>query len=438
MNQEVFGLNNWYPGMQHHLDDEQNEPLKSIEHLINKPESEKSPQQVRHENNYKAKMLPSQPEQQFSPWVQDYISFHQSSVKDGRLKEDARYIIYECKDGKVRCGGNGDRLIGMIKMFYLALCTKRVLLIDAPFPIPLTKVLNPSHIEWNAYFPETNVYLPDMIYNETSPIGLRESVQGYRILQTNAVPRKRALDEIWKSTLLTEHLTTHQWGELASETTLASAANEAFRAMFKFDPSVIARANEFKASAGITGPYAGLHMRKGDAKMGVTGQSEMELKGLRHRETDNNTTLSCYEQVKASHSNAFDVAYLASDDVHTKQEMARSDSSIRFAQNMKPFHVDLFARKEQNHQIIDTIDHSVLSGTIDAWAEMLILSESACLLISQSMFSFGSLYMRYPGRCAVRLKSCDIPAHREGHYSYYGEQVYERGWVVIEKEQSVD
>jgi hypothetical protein len=78
----------------------------------------------------------------FSPWVQDYISFHQSSIIDGKLADDAKnYIIYTCKDGNVECGGVGDRVIGMIKMFYLAMMTRRVLMFDSDFPIPLTAVV---------------------------------------------------------------------------------------------------------------------------------------------------------------------------------------------------------------------------------------------------------------------------------------------------------
>ena len=372
----------------------------------------------------------------FSPWVQDYISFHQSSVADGKLKDGARYIVYECKDGSIPCGGAGDRLIGMIKMFYLALCSRRVLVIDAPFPIPLEQVLNPSHIEWNVSFPETHLYFPDMKYNESAPLGLREEIQGYRIYRTNAHPRKKDLGEILNSNLMTKHLEQNQWLGKANSVTLAAASSEAFRAMFKFDPIVIARAQEFKASAGITGPYAGLHMRKGDSNMGVTGQSKAELGGLKSRETDNSKLLDCYHQVKTLHSNAFSVAYLASDDVDTKQAMAKADSSIHFAHNMKPFHVDLLARDGSNKNI-DATDQAVTQGVIDTWAEMLVLSESTCLLLSQSMFSFGSLYIRGARDCVVHLESCHIPLHREGHYSYYGENIAEKVGlsVTVEREK---
>jgi hypothetical protein len=228
---------------------------------------------------------------------------------------------------------------------------------------------------------------------------------------------------------MTKHLEENQWLEEANSFTLAAACNEAFRAMFKLDPAVIARAQEFKDSAGITGPYAGLHMRKGDSNMGVTGISEAQLRGLKSRETDNVKTLNCYHEVKALHSDAFSVAYLASDDSGTKQEMAKADPSIHFAHDMKPFHVDLLARK--GNAKFDAFDPAVTQGVIDTWAEMLVLSESTCLLLSQSMFSFASLYMRGPRDCVIHLNSCHVPSHREGHNSYYAEQIYGRGWVII-------
>lgn len=317
------------------------------------------------------------------------------------------------------------------QMFYLAMCTRRVLVIDAPFPVPLTEVLNPAHIQWNATFPETNLYRPDMVYNKSEPLGLREETLGYRIRQTNGFPQKKGLDDIWDSSLMNEHFRQNQWSDMAKNVTLAFVAHEAFEAMFNFDPAVIARADEFKASAGILGPYAGLHIRKGDANMGVTGQGEGELKGLQSRATDNSKLLSCLRDLKLANPNAFEESYLASDDVDTKHDMAELDPSIQFAQNIKPFHVDLLARRG-NHNKFDVVDPAVLSGTIDTWAEMLILSKSTCLILSQSMFSFGALYIRDPGRCTIRLQRCHLRRHRDGHYAYYGESIYKRGWVVYE------
>jgi hypothetical protein len=422
------GLNSRYPEVVNHFDEEVAPTFEGLEHLIQKQSTNA------HAGKQRPKILSLEPT--FSPWVKDYIKFHQSSISDGKLADDARYIIYECMDGAVECGGAGDRIIGMIKMFYLAMCTRRVLLIDAPFPIPLTAVLNPAHIQWNASFPNTTDYFPDMIYNPKIPLGLRKDTRGYRIRQTNGIPRKKALDDIWQSSLMLEHLKQNQWGRLAEKMSLADIANEAFRALFTFNQSIISRANELKASAGISGSYLGMHMRKGDAKMGVEGPTARKKLKI-DRTTDDNMMMSCYHRMKSSHPGAFSVAYLASDDVETKQNMTNSDSSIHFAKEMYPFHVDLLARKGHVAPLkFDASDPAVFSGVIDSWAEMLILAESTCLIVSQSMFSFGSLYMRDTRGCAVFLHRCDIPAHREGYFGYYGEAIYNRGFVLVESRKT--
>jgi hypothetical protein len=308
-------------------------------------------------------------------------------------------------------------MIGMIKMFYLAMCTRRVLLIDAPFPIPLTDVFRPAHIEWNATFPETLNSLEDM--DDTIKLGMREEIRGYRVPRTNGVPRKKSLDEILESSLMADHLQTGHWSEMAGNMSVATAAREAFRAMFQFQSDVTSRAQELKDAAAISGPYVAMHIRKGDGKMGV-GKIKFR------RETDVEEVLRCYRQMRASHLDVFEMAYLASDDVLTKERLRNQDSSIHFA-NLHPFHIDLFERKSE---IVDTA--TVYSGVIDTWAEMLVMAESTCLILSKSMFAFASLHMRDPRACAVSLHFCNDTEHRKGDNQYFWENIYDHEFVPKE------
>ena len=109
MNHHKFGINNWFVGVQNHLVQETSgDPLEELTNLLDSENKKRTGGKRGH------KFKKSEPE--FSPWVQEYIAFHQASIVDGKLKDDARYIVYECKDGSVRCGGAGDRLIGMIKV----------------------------------------------------------------------------------------------------------------------------------------------------------------------------------------------------------------------------------------------------------------------------------------------------------------------------------
>lgn len=372
-------------------------------------------------------------DQPFSPWVQEYISFHQSSIINGRLTDNARYIIYQCKDGPVVCGGVGDRIIGMIKMFYLAMITRRVLLIDADFPVPLQVVLSPAHIEWNVTsFPETTLDFEDLTWNpKGNTFFLRPEIRGYRILKTTGYPRKLALDDICESSLMVDHMRQHQWTHFFNQTSLAAKAHEAFRAMFKMTQAVIDRAEEFKVSAGISGPYFGMHMRKGDAAMGVEGPSGTKVKLQIDRTTNNTMMMSCYHKMKEAHPEVTQ-GYLASDDIITKQNMSDIDPSISFAKEMRPFHVDLLARNGFSApKKLNSTDQKVFQGMIDTWAEMLVLAKSTCFVLSKSMFSFGSSYMRGPNKCTVLLEFCELPspAKRE-EMAFYGEAIYQRGFVL--------
>ena len=305
---------------------------------------------------------------------------------------------------------------------------------DSDFPIPLTEVLEPAHIEWNATYPDTTENFPDLIWRaDGNNLSLRQDVRGYKILKTGGMPRKLALDDLWLSDFMTNHLKQNQWIELASNISLSAKAHEAIRAMFNYSPAVVSRAEEFKASAGITGPYIGMHMRKGDAAMGVEGPTARKNLGI-DRTTNNNMMMECWQKMKNDHPKAT-VAYLASDDVKTKQNMSDSDPSIHFAKDMRPFHVDLLARSNFAAPLqIERTDPSVAQGVIDTWAEMLVLAQSTCFIVSKSMFSFGSLYLRDPNDCAVFLGRCDVPSHRAGYYSYYGEAIYNRGFVMVENQ----
>jgi hypothetical protein len=362
----------------------------------------------------------------FSPWMQEYISFHQSKIVNGRLKDDARYLIYQCKDGDIRCGGAGDRMLAMVKMLYLAMCTRRVLLIDSTFPIPLEAVLNPAHVEWNATFPETVDVFDDL--NLDAPLDLRSDVRGYRIARTNGnTPRiKKSFNDIWSKFFLAEHLKNvsddidkENWINLAKKKSIADAIHEAFWTLFKFDTTVVARAHDLKASAGLSEPYyMGLHMRSGDENMGV----EVRLDRKMERATKSDDLLKCYNFVRDKYPSVAS-AYLASDNMDLKEMMSTKDPSIHYA-NLRPFHIDLLARNESHKQAKYSVaDMSVFQGVVDAWAEILVLSESSFLILSRSMFSFAAHYIRNPQACDVYLDQCLLAATGEGKIVYYGEVI---------------
>lgn len=70
---------------------------------------------------------------------------------------------------------------------------------------------------------------------------------------------------------------------------------------------------------------------------------------LRHLPTtDNAVMMQFYHRMKRAHCSTWNAAYLASDDVDTKRNMSNMDSTIHYAQGMRPFHVDLMAQNNHN------------------------------------------------------------------------------------------
>eukprot|EP00588_Corethron_pennatum_P004042 CAMPEP_0194293814 /NCGR_PEP_ID=MMETSP0169-20130528/48728_1 /TAXON_ID=218684 /ORGANISM="Corethron pennatum, Strain L29A3" /LENGTH=405 /DNA_ID=CAMNT_0039042465 /DNA_START=89 /DNA_END=1302 /DNA_ORIENTATION=+ len=182
----------------------------------------------------------------FDPLVNNYIKFHNLAINDGRLKDGARYLVYTCSD-KSRCGGVGDRVLGMVKAFYFAMATGRVLLIDAHFPIELKKTLNPSFIKWDANFPATKFIFDDMKLGV--PMKHREDVVGYFLDRCNGVKRWKLIN-ILESKYM-EALLNQNNHSSKIKLSVSRAIHQAFWALFKFDETVLSRAEEMKLNAGL-------------------------------------------------------------------------------------------------------------------------------------------------------------------------------------------
>mmetsp|Transcript_28585 Transcript_28585/g.65349 ORF Transcript_28585/g.65349 Transcript_28585/m.65349 type:complete len:493 (-) Transcript_28585:797-2275(-) len=354
----------------------------------------------------------------FSPWLKKYFEFHSSSIENGRIKDGVRYIVYECT-GDEFCGGLGDRVIGIIKTLYLAILTNRVLLLDSPYPVPLDRVLNPSFMAWNASFPKTEeeVYMYNM-----SMIEEYDNMLGYRVLQTNGKYSYR-LAEILHSSLMSKYLESNGFSSHDAPLVLsvAHAFYEAFWGLFKFDEKVFLRAEQIKLEAKLPRngtdvlPYIGLHHRHGDHAIFET------KKLFKFRFVNTNITRQCYNIIKGIFPNdgVFNAsAYIASDSAAIKELMHDEDPSIHYHNELQIFHVDRSARQDTINKVKIT---SVLQGVIDAVAEIVILVDSECLIMSKSMFSFLAYYIRGPkNRCNIPVQLCNAKSvtYKSNFYCY--------------------
>jgi len=77
-------------------------------------------------------------------WAYSYTNFHKQEVDN---YQDAKYLVYFCRKG-FNCAGLGDRLVGIISTFYMALLTNRIFLIDSEMPVDLENILSPNKIDW--------------------------------------------------------------------------------------------------------------------------------------------------------------------------------------------------------------------------------------------------------------------------------------------------
>ena len=79
-------------------------------------------------------------------WAHSYTLFHRQHVD--RSSNGTNYLISPCKKGYSSCAGLGDRLVGIVSTFYMALLTNRVFLIQFEQPVELEKILAPNMIDW--------------------------------------------------------------------------------------------------------------------------------------------------------------------------------------------------------------------------------------------------------------------------------------------------
>jgi len=356
----------------------------------------------------------NRPYEHLDSLVQTYIDFHNSAIEDGRVKDGFRYVIYACS-GKEKCGGVGDRVLSMIKAFYFAMITHRVLLIDSQFPTELKKYLNPNFVQWDAEFQTTEKIFDDM--DTGIPISHRYPIDGYLLKRCNG-PKSRSLTNLLEDPLMKEILEPYGY---SPEYTVSRAIHQAFWALFKFDDSVLSRAEEMKHSARLglhhfdnvsdnhieesssskgMVPYIGLHSRQSDSI--VPG---LRATGIMPRETNSTELLTCYQHFLKVHPDKYQAGYLASNDPDMKNFMKVKDPTILFDNEVNIFHVDLSTRTKFGTPKTDT--SQIHQGVIDAWAEVAVLVDSDCLIMSRSMFAFLAHYIRDETMCSVYISDCN-------------------------------
>jgi hypothetical protein len=319
-------------------------------------------------------------------WIQDYVDFHNQSIAEQNTSS-YRYMIYTCKQGH-HCSGTGNRQRGIVAAFLVSILTKRIFLMDIDNPIPLELVLEPHMIRWNEIPLNLLEDAPPPLFDIRNiqpnplqrPCDFATGPQVIRILASGP----GGLETIWNSFEMKQLL------ERTSENMPQLIYKWLFHTLFKPSLALQERVQHQRESLGLTtfsASYVGIHVRLGTSWKGLNEQ--------RYNVTVLPRFLELGQQLQKSHPGKMPLVII-SDDARAKEILFEMDpESVRFVSNATIVHVD---RSK-------SLDNGV-DGSLQVWADVILLAQATCLV--ESLSSFSSLARRIsisedePTRCFVR------------------------------------
>ncbi|KAK3708849.1 hypothetical protein QZH41_016280 [Actinostola sp. cb2023] len=79
-------------------------------------------------------------------WIEWYKKFHEASLKS--TDPNRRFLVFYCRGHDGGCGGYGNRMVGLVSTFYLAVLLGRVFMLHWGGPEHLESFLLPNEIDW--------------------------------------------------------------------------------------------------------------------------------------------------------------------------------------------------------------------------------------------------------------------------------------------------
>lgn len=333
-------------------------------------------------------------------WILDYARFHDRAILSlSETKWNStdlyKFLIYTCKG---MWGGNGDRMNGIVHLYYVAMLTGRIFLIEYTRPFPLTDTLNENLIRWSLPSPpplgkvsvinsidhmakslhepallpsenkiisvKCNLFHPEQLWNSTS---MKDYLAPFNINPTNAEVPNRL----------------YAWG---------------FHTLFR-KSSLVQRNMDLilRPQLGLqhNGPYVAVHIRLGDQSTWSDPR--------RHRMSDLAAFLNCSRNMrhilKQTRVNVEPLILVTSDSNEAKQTMQASDSAV-VTTSANIFHTD-------RSSLSNT---AARAGNIAAWSEFFLLAEANCLVVSNSGFSKVpvKISISVHGRCWAKFDKCSM------------------------------
>lgn len=379
-------------------------------------------------------------------WMEDYIQFHGANIIPGnhthkaQLKPGAKFLQYTCT---VWCGGVGDRMNGIMTLFYIAMVTERVLVINHPRPFPLTDVLVPNRIQWDVQVPPPGLRISAIDSRHLpkskalkEPSSFNSDVQGIQVRINQWYGEmftwnSGCMKQYWNKTGRTDqvrpadHVNMFRWG---------------FWTLFRFHDNVVDRADQLKLAA----------LRDHNSTENTTSRTvspatnrsfhpyiAVHVRGERHvGEQNHRQFLQCAQNVQRAileqqqHLSTKRLIYVtddsySSDRRNVKKTIQSWDPENVRINNIVVYHNDN-ARKT----------HGSADKNVDMFAEVVILIDSECLVRSRSGFSELAHRITLSNeqtadRCGLRFNECDDRAVQGAvntlHWNHNQNQT--EGWI---------
>ncbi len=346
-------------------------------------------------------------------WLENYITMHNAATSRlPAVDAGSKFIVYVCEAG---CGGIGDRLSGLMSVFYLAVAMKRVFLIDYSSPVDLELTLVPKRMRWNCskLLPADVHTSTVQMVDTTDKIGNvghlhKLDLEGTTIIRIKInrywlgmhlwarTCDKRNINQTVDNLLLITSIDSCD-ADMTSTPSITFAL--AFNALFTFSSSVLLRAQGLYTEMNLdpSEPYVAMHVRLGGSVQKNTALGWEDPK--RHDLDDVKHFISCAKSRAAQLLNQSVPIVLFTDRDEIKSDPVLRENGIISASSTSVIHVDRSLATDKN---------KTLQGNIDTFAELYVLSRSSCLVGSVSTFSGVASSMLLSSKvCFCFFSTCD-------------------------------
>ncbi|KAL7563612.1 hypothetical protein ACA910_013353 [Epithemia clementina (nom. ined.)] len=364
------------------------------------------------------------------------------------------FLRRHCRTNSVSCGGLGDRIKGFVMAFYMAMLTNRTILFDGwkqGNDVPVSMFLEPAllPLSLNEYYNKNNdnnsgnrtrrietttTTTTNLLWEqlEIKGIQIQDNRQHPMLLDPCRVLKNvtEPVIDLQNNILTYEHVLRQSGcfrkycrsfeGGGCCDKYNRSLFHLGFSTAFRFSDRLAQDANDLRQTAGLyspqqdqeqqsqqqqpSPPYIAIHIR--------TGRGDTFEDSLRH-DGESNLKLfyNCAQKLQIKMQRRCQLTsrplvYVAADNVDAKRQLQRWDTAsnsvgttFKTVNGLEILHIARSnGTKFQNYDL----------AYRQVWAELKVLIDANCLVMSRSGFSVmaSELSPQHPRRCAVMFNDC--------------------------------